>query len=336
MFDSIAFKNFKALQDTTLRLGRFTLVVGPNGSGKTSALQAFSAVRDPRTLEFAKLVSAGAKEPLVEVRLNWGDPHRGISTRTVWSQSAVNGPIFLNAQNAGLPNPLHADLVNKLVKVQVFSLDPNAIAKPVLLTPAIQLQSNGSNLAGVLDRLRDNSPERFEALNAELHRWLPEYDRVLFDTPQQGHRVLRLRATGGKDSKAIDAEYLSQGTLLALAILTLGYLPDPPPLVGFEEPDRGIHPRLLRQVRDALYRLSHPEAHGETRKAVQVIATTHSPYMLDLYRDHPDEIVIASKAGLSATFERLSDRTDLNEILHGTQLGEVWYSGVLGGVPSGA
>ncbi len=102
-----------------------------------------------------------------------------------------------------------------------------------------------------------------------------------------------------------------------------------------EEPDHGLHPRLLRDVRDALYRLAYPEGSQEKREPVQVIATTHNPYFLDLFREHPDEIVIAEKVGLEAKFSRLSDRTDLEEILGDAPLSEVWYSGVLGGVPAG-
>jgi len=58
------------------------------------------------------------------------------------------------------------------------------------------------------------------------------------------------------------------------------------------------------------------------RTPVQVIATTHNPYFLDLFRDHPDEIVIAEKVGLDAKFSRLSDRADLEEILGDGDYGE--------------
>jgi predicted ATPase len=132
----------------------------------------------------------------------------------------------------------------------------------------------------------------------------------------------------------IPAQDLSHGTLFALAILTIAYSPEPPTVVCIEEPDRGIHPRLLRDLQDALYRLCYPENYGENREPVQVIATTHSPYMLDLYCDHPEEVVIAEKRPDCATFERLSDRTDLDEILGDANLGDVWYSGILGGVPA--
>jgi hypothetical protein len=103
-----------------------------------------------------------------------------------------------------------------------------------------------------------------------------------------------------------------------------------------EYPDRGLHPRLLRDVQDALYRLAYPENFGESRKPVQVIATTHSPYFLDLYRDHPEEVVIAEKTEQGTQFKRLSDHPHLDEILRDSHLGEIWYTGILGGVPAHA
>jgi len=196
----------------------------------------------------------------------------------------------------------------------------------------MQLAEDGYGLPGVLDRLRDQHPERFEALNEELARWIPEFDYVLFEVPATGQRAIALRTRVGGHS--IAAADLSQGTLFALAILTLAYLPDPAPMICLEEPDHGMHPRLLRDVRDAIYRLAYPENFGEKRDPVQVIATTHSPYMLDLFRDHPEEIVIAQKTEDNVVFERLSDRADLDEILHDTHLGDAWYSGILGGVPA--
>jgi predicted ATPase len=221
-----------------------------------------------------------------------------------------------------------------LRETRVYALDPREIFSPVALQPVIALDKSGRGLAGVLDRLRDQAPERFEALNDELGRMLPEFDRILFETPTDGTRGLRLRTRN--NGYSIPASSLSHGTLLALAILTLAYEPSPPSLLGIEEPDRGIHPRLLRDVRDALYSLSFPESFGEARPPVQVVATTHSPYFLDLFKDHPEQIVIAQREGMSASFRRLVDHPDLEDILADAPLGEVWYSGILGGVPVGS
>ncbi|MCI0659353.1 MAG: AAA family ATPase, partial [Acidobacteria bacterium] len=192
------------------------------------------------------------------------------------------------------------------------------------------LQPDGKGLAAVLDDLKDNHPERWDLLLAEMRRWLPEYDYIQFDKPQQGTKGLVLRTKKG--GHRIAARDLSQGTLVALALLTLAYVPEPPSLVGLEEIDRGLHPRLLRHLQDALYRLSYPASCGETRPPIQVIATSHSPYLLDLYRDHPEEVVLAEKEGLEVEMKRLADMEHYQEILGDSPLSEVWYSGVLGGV----
>ena len=79
--------------------------------------------------------------------------------------------------------------------------------------------------------------------------------------------------------------------------------------------------------------LSYPESFGSKRQAVQIVTTTHSPYFIDLFRDHPEEVVISQKHGRAAKFERLSDRKDLKELLREGSLGDMWFSGILGGVP---
>jgi predicted ATPase len=135
------------------------------------------------------------------------------------------------------------------------------------------------------------------------------------------------------DGEIVTASDLSQGTLYTLAVITLAYDPAPPAILCIEEIDRGIHPRMLREIRDALYRLSYPKSFQLSREPVQVVATTQSPTMLDLFREHPEEIVIAQKQGREARFERLADRSDLKELLSEGSLGDMWFSGILGGVP---
>lgn len=327
MIKSIRFQNFKALRNATLPLGRFTLIVGPNGSGKSTVLKALELISDPSKLHFNQVVSADQRlsaGATVEVRLS---PDKAFLT----------SELILQWQRDQAGSQRYADVfstkwTSAIKTIRVYSLNADSIAAPVALRPGIEMLKDGGNLAAVLDQIRDLYPERFESLNKALRQWLPEFDRILFETPTQGMRAFALRVRNGKHK--IDAVDLSQGTLLALALLTLAYLPEPPALIGLEEPDRGIHPRLLRDVQDALYRLSYPENYGEEREPVQVIATTHSPYFLDLFRDHPEEVVIAEKTDQGTRFERLSDQPNIDEILQDSHLGEVWYTGILGGVPA--
>jgi predicted ATPase len=265
----------------------------------------------------------------VEVRVDWSDPLFHTPLQIRWtsntrghfsSEYPLTSPNLINSVRAALNS------------ARVYALDEDEIAAPVALEPHIEMATGGRGLAGVLDRMRDQVPERFEQLSEEVARLLPEFDRILFETPGTGSRGFMLRTREGHH--AIRAPELSQGVLLAVALLTLAYLPKPPAIIGLEEPDRGIHPRLYRDVQDALYRLSYPESFGIDREPVQVIVTTHSPFMLDLHKEHPEEIVIAEKTERGSEFHRLSDRPDLLEILEDVNLGEAWYSGILGGVPA--
>jgi predicted ATPase len=317
MIKSIRFKNFKALRDSTLPLSQFTLIIGPNGSGKSTVFEA--------------LLAAGGKiQPALRELLSVGIPVSESSE--VLAAFVWDAPSELLQARWSLKSRLGTDpkIDQRLMGLRVYSFQADRLCAAVELVPKIEMGPDGSGLSGVLDRLRDHHPERFDALVAELGRWIPEFDNILFDTPHSGHRAIALRT---REGHKIAAEDLSQGTLLALAILTLSYIPDPPSILGLEEPDRGIHPRLLRDVRDAMYRLAYPESVGEKRPAVQVIATTHSPYMVDLFRDHPEEIVIAEKVEGNVQFRRLSDLPNVKEILQDAHLGDLWYSGILGGVP---
>lgn len=335
----VTFHNFKVLRDTELPLRPFTLIVGPNGSGKTSALEGISLFKSPGSKTFAdvvnKSVAANIDQPdnsvevslIATVKENKHNYQKILSyTHPTSRKSKLKG---------GSPAEIKSEKIKQKTKsyfdkYKIYSLIPDEIKNAVTIKPGMELKANGSNLSGVLDRYHTEFPDRFEELNREFTNWLPEYDQVVFETPSQGKKRFKLRNNKGDHIKATE---LSQGTLLALCLLTISYDPDPPSIIGIEEPDRGLHPRLMEDVRDALYRLSYPEAHNLDRDPVQVIATTHSPYLLDLYKDHPEEIVIAEKKDHEATFHQLSEKDDIDKILEDARLGETWYTGTLGGVP---
>ncbi len=335
MIKEIEFKNYRVLKAAKVPLGRCTLIVGPNGCGKSTVLGGLETIARgiggaPTPMKLG--LSAGASPPeKLHIRTVWDIAGNWIAVRGSWQPGSSFGYQFEPQPGQGMPGPASLKVQQRLRALRSYSLDAGEIAMPVQLEPGIELSTRGRNLPVVLTQLQDLHPERFEALNAELGRWLPEFDRVLFTTPGPGLRGFALRTRVGRH--VIPAEDLSQGVLLALCMLTMAYLPEPPTVLCLEEPDRGIHPRLLREVRDALYRLAYPESVGEKREPVQVIATTHSPYMLDLFREHPEEIVLADKDEQGVSFRRLSDIPHFEEILKDVQLSEAWYSGVLGGVP---
>jgi predicted ATPase len=348
MIESIEFKNFKALRDTTLPLGPCTIIVGPNGSGKSTVLQALEAVREPKNVTYERITSFRIRNTEIattSIRLHWNDLPPSVALEISWNSNhpvaiGIVAPDETNRQTgragqsfikAHLDEKYGKSIQNTVGKIRVFSLDANRIAQPSPVQGIIELAGDGAGLATVLDGMRDDAPEQFKAIESQIGGWLPEFDRILFDRPKQGEKSVALRTREG--GHKVPASDLSQGTLIALALLTLAYHPTPPSLIALEEPDRGIHPHLLRHIKDTLCRLSHPESCGEKREPVQVIATTHSPYFLDLFRETPEDVVVANKIGANVTFERLTDQPHFQDILGEAALGDAWFSGVLGGVP---
>lgn len=71
MFREFALKNFKALKDVTVSLGSITVLIGPNGTGKSSVLQALALLkqsRGQRRLLTSDGVDLGAYDQVVHRR----------------------------------------------------------------------------------------------------------------------------------------------------------------------------------------------------------------------------------------------------------------------------
>ena len=325
MIASVAFRNFKALRGTSLALTPFNLVIGPNGSGKTTLIQALLRLRSLSNLPPADGIPPVKSKSGPAIAFRFSPPHDAIEVRLGCSSDLVCDVLQVVPPEA----PGWPALRTNLGTIRSYLLDHTAMAESAMLQTGTELSPSGGNLAAVLAHMRTHVPADFTALVAELVRILPEFTALELKEGENGAVGLSLRLV---DAESVSAENLSQGALYLLAMLTLAFDPAPPSVLCLEEIDRGIHPRMLREVRDTLYRLSHPQAFGLSRAPVQIIATTHSPYLLDLFREHPEEVVIMQKHGNAARFERLSDRADLVELLREGSLGDMWFSGILGGV----
>ncbi len=121
---------------------------------------------------------------------------------------------------------------------------------------------------------------------------------------------------------AVPATRLSDGSLRYLCLLAILLDPDPPPLVGIEEPEMGMHPDLIPKLADLLV---------DASQRCQLIVTTHSDILVDALSDNPDAVVVCQKHDGQTSMRRL-DSSDLSQWLEKYRLGELWTSGELGGV----
>lgn len=164
--------------------------------------------------------------------------------------------------------PVASWLRNFLIReVNLLQLNPRLMRKPCPATASDAFSLDGSNLPKVVNRLRDNHPERFQ-------QWLEHVRSVL--TGLQEIEVKRREEDNALylvlhyDGVSVKQWSVSEGTLRFLALTLLGYLPDERGVWLIEEPENGIHPQALEAVIEAL----------ATTDNLQILMATHSPIVL--------------------------------------------------------
>ena len=374
MLGSIRLQNWKGHRDTTAPLEKLTVLVGPNGTGKStvldgvhllgrmvngepldkvykgrhapalirrrdavgaSLLQANGVVRQQ---EFS--VSVGFTftqsdvprhdeeqdaQPQSESKLQWsvegGDPE-GRREWFDWSPEAEQEEqVFfpewlgslacyrLNAAVIGAP----ASSKDRMPKVLFDGRDTAVALKAIKL-------GYDERWAIILDRLRkvvDNvvtvGVEQVSGLVGSVSspsdgetNVSGEWYRIIFDF---------------KGAKRVPGFAASEGTLVTLALITILSSPNHPNLILLDDIERGLHPtaqmELVRQLR-ALLDL-------DEMRDVQILATTHSPYILDPL-DFEQVFVFALDSDGSTAVKRLSEHPDAERLRGTMSAGELWSS----------
>ena len=132
----------------------------------------------------------------------------------------------------------------------------------------------GEELAAFLNTMKSTDERQFRGVEKALHALMPNIDGIEVEVSDLGEVELRLNEGG----VAIPARVLSEGTLRMLGLLALTGVDEAPALVGFEEPENGVHPRRIQLIAELLKT-------QETLQQTQYIVTTHSPILPDLLAD---------------------------------------------------
>lgn len=345
MIETITLKNYKGHTDTTIPCSRLTVLVGENASGKTSVLE---LVRD---------VWGGVAEVLPRDYLRRGAEalsyeivHRGGRGRaTIDASYRLDDAGELRAVRREVRRDDGA-LGDRPVAT-LLTLTPRALAAsstPSSAQPA--LGPDGAGLASVLAHLLLTDAPRFYRIVERLRAVVPHVRDVTFErVPKVDDVVRALRVEGQQvqitekvtsihealrvgfvDAPAIPASQVSEGTLLTLGVLTAietlerdqdvrdGRAVHPVEVLLIDDIDRALHPRAQRDLLATLRLVL-----GE-RPSLQVLATSHSPYLVDALT--PDEVVVLGRGPQGAVVaKRLDDFPDarLRAML---STGELWIA----------
>lgn len=155
------------------------------------------------------------------------------------------------------------------------------------------LKPDASNLAAVLNRLRDQTRTDkrpngvLSDIASDLAALIPSVQSVIVQPDDQKQYAFSVKFT---NELAFSSRVISDGTLRLLALLTILNDPDRRGTLCFEEPENGVHegriPTLIKLLRQSTTVYAEREF-----PTFQVILNTHSPKVMAALRD--DEIVAA-------------------------------------------
>ncbi|MCY3022681.1 MAG: AAA family ATPase [Planctomycetota bacterium] len=374
MFTKLHLENFLSFRGPVdIPLRPLTVLVGANNAGKSNLLlafrflagvakrTAFSTVAEQLHRNLAELTCRNGASPAFtlgvfaqdtshsgvpsgdvtyELRLRPGTPgiplllerehFRAVDTSgAVVEKQGVDSSQRSESPCFGSAKPLISHFGNQLASIAYFKFSPSALRKPTAIVPNPVLGDDGAGLPAVLEYLRDEHPDRFQKIEEEFRHCVPEVERIQLRTTPSREKAVLLKERGCKEP--FGAEEISDGLLLFLAILCCINEEPKPALLLLEEPEHGVHPRRLKDVVDLLYSLC--EANG-AEPPTQILLTTHSPYLLDQFKDDLGAVLVLEKGEQGSIVRTASEAIGKNGGLHGSPLGEVWYSGILGGVPA--
>jgi predicted ATPase len=198
-------------------------------------------------------------------------------------------------------------------------------SKPAEIKPIATLFPNGENLGTVLHEILN----RYEYRNSvnDLRDFLkaayPTFEEIHCDTTYGTPPQVLVRVREKGMPRSMELWELSDGMLRFLCLATALLSPLIPPLVAIDEPEAGLHPRLLPIVADMIKTAS---------ERTQVLVTTHSPDLLNRFDIADVAVMTREEDTVKAKWHRPRDRKSLVQMLksvEGETLGDLHRSGEL-------
>lgn len=384
MITALKLSGFKAVFSASLPLGPFTLLIGRNGAGKSSALESLQWLRDslfrglaiatgPNT-DFHDLVNRRAESIFLDIRFETvpsGVPvhyelgveqsadrafarplakyekcvvrRTSSAVRVIRSRKDASGrgapfrwvgtgkrPFVLRSgDELGLAYAPSVQVTGALELHDFMSRSVFLRLSPIALAQAVRserssrwapiLADDGRDLPELLARM--DAPAR-KRVAARIRKIFPDVRNIrVVKVGDERHFAVgeHMRSRGGNKTYEIPSWMLSEGLRRITAIFALLELQPRPSFIAIEEIENGLDPWTVQHVIEAL---------RDASSEVQILLTTHSPFLLD----HVDveEVIHVQRDRGDTTYERVSEIAEAVRYAGVLAPGAMYLSNVFG------
>ncbi len=362
MITSVTIENFKNIRHQGIDLERLTVFVGPNGSGKTSVLEA---------IDLASRAATGRSEKVFvsERHCDWLYTRGGQGNLSIKCTTPAGAFSVVASPPADFPSPTvplgkntwelypglmegdsrwendssrEGDSLGEIIRearsLVYLRFDATQLAKPSYSERDVpRVEFGGRGLASVLAYLALNNPDAFDDLTSHMRELIPHLVRIRFRKVPIRRMEQELIRVGDESIKrptsrvyrgeAIvfdfkNAENVSAHTVSEGTLMLLGLLAV---LLGPNNPKI----LLMDDIEHGLHPLAQKSLLGVLGQVMQrfpdlqIVAIAHSPYLLDQLRTEQIRLMTIGEDGYSVC-GRLEDHPQFAKWKDEMAPGELW------------
>lgn len=320
-------KNFKSIVDLELvNPSPFSVFVGPNGAGKSNIFEALEYLS--YSYDFGYL-SDSIADRLFDldntVHFNFSKESQLIVFETdIFPIYRLRGKA-IDEQDPELKKYIERDSISSFEEIMRSSDFPflNQFSRIFVSKSDLEkikiiydrhLSLSAGNLEKVLHRIL--LTQKNGGISEWLDLFLPEFESLeVISEPLSGNFALQIKQKFIE--KKFSRNFISDGTLNILALLTAVYQSDEPQFLCIEEPENGLNPYVIRELVNFFRQACEEYGH-------YIWLNTHSQTLVSELKE--EEFILVEKIE-GATKVRQFKSGDF----HGLRADEAWLTNVLGG-----
>jgi predicted ATPase len=347
----ITIQGYKSIQSLeNFKLNNLNILIGANGAGKSNFISLFKLLAniEAQNLQLYTQICGGPDSLLfygrqitnkIHIKFNFGHYGYGFDliptadNRLIFESESLYDSdscsiIAKGNEESQLKNTklTAANQISSTIyrwKIYHFhDTSDNAKVKQLQsVSDNINLQSDASNLAPYLKRLKTEYPDNYNQIVKTIKMVAPFFKDFVFRDKEN----IELEWAEIKNpDKPFKAYMLSDGTLRFICLATLLLQPFDlmPDIILIDEPELGLHPYAINILSSLIQRASQKK---------QLIISSQSVELIDNFQS--EDLVIINHEKNRTVFNRL-DNDKLDAWLEEYSLSELWKSNLLGGRPS--